>query len=138
MVLTGPVGRVSVQIDSFISPRERRAVALAFFRQIRPFIDYFSSTRLSHFDNIPNFDRDEERGVFDPRSPTFNDPIAQRGFEIRMRRLSLGFSQEQLAKIAELSVSQLSKVERGLCRPHAYTLIRLERALSSSAKDQKS
>lgn len=48
---------------------------------------------------------------------------------VKSLRLDKGFTQEDLAFCADLSVSHLSKVERGITSPTVKTLYRLAQAL---------
>lgn len=51
------------------------------------------------------------------------------GERILARRNSLGLSQEDVAHLAELNVSNYGKIERGLINPRLYTLIRIAAVL---------
>jgi len=107
----GTVARISVQITGHSKSRQRRAIAIALLRQIRPLLEHFSGGMLRHGEDSTNFRRLEERGLnlFKSLSPSSLNGML--GFAIRMRRLELG-----------LSVNQISRIERGLSRPHRRTL----------------
>lgn len=48
---------------------------------------------------------------------------------VRRQRMSLGLSQEQVAKRAEVHPSEVSRIERGVREPRLDTIVRLARAL---------
>ena len=48
---------------------------------------------------------------------------------IRDRRIEKNFSHEQLAEIANVSASLISRIERGIANPRLDTLIRVTKAL---------
>ena len=129
VTLIGFVGRISFEIVSRLPPKERRAVAVAFFRHIRPFLDRYSRGDVHHSDGSNDFRRNEERGFTLFPSAEFDTKLGRLGFNIRMARLKRRRSQGQLALEAKISRKQLSLIERGLCCPHKATLQRLERAL---------
>jgi hypothetical protein len=56
--------------------------------------------------------------------------IDRPGLRIRLRRLEIGLTLRELAKLVKIDYSQLSKIERGLCLPQPRTLSKLERLLS--------
>jgi DNA-binding XRE family transcriptional regulator len=131
--ISGPVGILSMRIKTRLSARERRAVAIAFFRQIRPFLEYFRTGRVHHFDGGSfGFRRGEERGVNVFRSASLGSAGGILGFEIRVQRLKKGWSQSELAQRAHLSHAHVSKIERGLCIPHSLTIRRLEFLLETA------
>lgn len=53
--------------------------------------------------------------------------------QIRARRLFLGITQEDLARLTALNVQQIRKYEAGTSEPQASTLLRVARALECSA-----
>ena len=128
--LNGPIGSIQMRIRSRLSPRQRRTVGIAFMRQIRPFLEYFSTQSIYHTDHeITDFNRNDQRGLNLFSSADFSSKNAQCGFEIRMRRLEKGLSQQDLATQSGLSNRHLSKIERGICRPTHRTRMRLDAIL---------
>ncbi len=63
-----------------------------------------------------------------PRSPEH----AALGDAIRARREKLGLSQEQLADAADIHVTHLGGVERGVRNPNYATIVKLARALKTT------
>lgn len=62
--------------------------------------------------------------------PSFHSPAAQIiGERIRDARLALGISMEDLSELAEVSLTSVGKIERGVQSPTAETLTRLATAL---------
>lgn len=52
------------------------------------------------------------------------------GERIRDRRLKLGCSQEEIAHLAGINVSNYGKIERGLGNPEFHTIVRLASVLN--------
>jgi transcriptional regulator with XRE-family HTH domain len=52
---------------------------------------------------------------------------------LRELRAERGLSQAAVAILADLDVSQVSRLERGLCRPRRTTIVKLARALGIGA-----
>jgi transcriptional regulator with XRE-family HTH domain len=66
--------------------------------------------------------------------PTTPDPIdVEVGARIRARRKSRGISQTTLGEAVDLSFQQMQKYERGTNRVSASMLVRIARALDTSA-----
>lgn len=127
--LSGPVVAIHLKVVSKLSPRQRRAIALSFFRQIKPCFKYFRAGGVFQSDsNSFDFFRNERRGVNLFRSSEFATPHGELGFKIRIRRLEKGWSQSKLATKAKLCDRHLSRIERGLCRPSRATLQKIERS----------
>ena len=53
------------------------------------------------------------------------------GSRVRSARIELGLSQENVADLAQLHVTNFGKVERGLCNPSLLTLVRIASALGT-------
>lgn len=62
---------------------------------------------------------------------------ADTGFADRLKELreAKGLSQDGLAKLANLAVSGITKLERGIAEPHWPTVVQLARALECSPAD---
>lgn len=54
---------------------------------------------------------------------------------VAIRRKKLGWSQEELSWVCAVSVSQISRIERGLCNPTFETIEKLEAALEVDLLD---
>jgi transcriptional regulator with XRE-family HTH domain len=57
------------------------------------------------------------------------------GDRLRSLRLDLACSQEEVANLASMNVSNYRKIERGLGNPELHTLIRLATVLGVDAAD---
>ena len=55
--------------------------------------------------------------------------------DIRSRRIELGIAQKSLAEKANLSLSELSRIERGFKRPSVEQIKRLAQAFNVSAEE---
>jgi transcriptional regulator with XRE-family HTH domain len=64
----------------------------------------------------------------EPRSPEH----AALGEAVRLTRLEAGLSQEALADAADLHITVLGDVERGVGNPEYATLVKLARALKTT------
>lgn len=130
--VTSQIGSIHIEIRSRDRSQFRRSIALALFREIKPFLKYFRSAQLKHYDDgSSSFKRSEERGLIIPTSSSMG-ATGILGFEIRMARLKNGWSQSELAQRADICSRNLSRIERGLCHPHRFTLVRLEAALNTT------
>ena len=130
--VSGPIGSIQLRIVSRLSPRQRRTIAVAFFRQVKPFLKYFRNGEVLHFENLScDFERIRERGLNIPSCSDFNTGPGKLGLAIRIQRLEKGWTQIELAKKAGISDRHLSKIERGCCQVRRYTFERLENALQS-------
>lgn len=126
----GSIGRIQIRIESHLSPQARRSIAVVFFRQLRSFLEYFTAAEVHHSDSgSPDFRREELRGICVPAGAGINTHSGAHGFEIRMKRLEMGWSQRELAEKVGISLQHLSKIERGLCNPHMFTRERLAKEL---------
>jgi DNA-binding XRE family transcriptional regulator len=129
VTLSGSAGRVSFEFVSRLRPRQRRALAVAFFRRVRPFIEEFTRGDVFHSDGSTDFRRNEVRGLTLFPSAEFDSTLGRLGYAIRTARLNKGLTQRATARKARISRKQLSIIERGLSCPHKATLQRLERVL---------
>jgi transcriptional regulator with XRE-family HTH domain len=130
VTLGSNIGHLSFKIESRLPPRARRTVALAFFRQIRPFFAWVRTASIDHFDSY-EFDsvRAVERGVTVFPGRGVDTTLGRLGFRIRMRRLQLGLTQVELAERASIARGNLSLLERGLRHPRVPTLLAILEAL---------
>ena len=136
MELTGPPVRLVLRIEARLSARQRRLLAVTFFRQIRPWLEYFSSSSLHHLeDHWLTVQREKVRPVRDFGRAAIDEPGGVSGYRIRMRRLNLGWTLQDLAGRTGLSRDQLSRLERGRCYMRRGTRSRIERALGVTLDD---
>jgi hypothetical protein len=114
-------------ITSPHSMRFRRQIALQLFRAIKPTAQRLSYLFITHSDAHPlqalNAIR---RGV---RSLGASADLSKVGVRYRLRRLKVGLTVREVADLAKVDFSQLSRIERGLCEPRLRTQIKLERVL---------
>ncbi|RLQ93644.1 helix-turn-helix domain-containing protein [Falsibacillus albus] len=54
------------------------------------------------------------------------------GKHIRLRRIEIGWSQEKLEEMADLSVTMIGKIERGERIPESLTLFKIAEAMGIS------
>ena len=52
---------------------------------------------------------------------------------IRARRIASGLTQEELARLAQVSLATIARVEASRCRPNPLTLSAIERVLARHA-----
>ncbi len=119
---------VRITITSKLSPRHRRTFALHFLRLFRPWVERHFRASLVHEARIIDFRKSEERGLPLFKSARCGDAL-QRGYEIRMRRLDLGWTIRDLAKASGVNYSHIGALERGLYKPRALTVEKLRKAL---------
>ncbi len=51
------------------------------------------------------------------------------GLNIKFARIRSGYTQEEIAEIANVSLSHVSKIEQGLTSPTAYLLYKFSKAI---------
>lgn len=132
----GTLARISIKISGRLKSRQRRAIAVALLRQVRPLLEHFSGGMIRHGEDSTDFRRLEERGLNLFKSSSPCSPNGRLGFAIRMRRLELGLSLRALSSRAGLSVDQISRIERGLSRPQRRTLQSLGKALGNDFAEE--
>ncbi|MGK5087063.1 helix-turn-helix transcriptional regulator [Bdellovibrionota bacterium FG-2] len=119
---------VRMEIRTNLPAKQRRAIAVYFFKHLRPCLKHDFSISLQHDTFRGDFEDIKRRGL-----PTFqsskNEKLRKNGFNIRMRRLDLGWTLNELAQASGIDASHLSELERGLYAPRALTLKKLEKAL---------
>lgn len=131
--ISSPGLRITFILEGPSSFRLRKALALAIFGDLDARLQvlgnswirhHFESRRPSHAD--PSLD---EAPFSLLQAPTIATPLGRLGFIVRAKRLTLGLTQDELARLARLRRTHLSRVERGFHLPHEDTLLALERAL---------
>lgn len=126
---------LTLQIQGGFGPRRRRAIALLFFRQLRPLLAQFRAISLSHWeDHSADELRKIKRGLPLFRHGNPCSKAAKLGFDLRMSRLKNGWNQKTLAALAGISSDQVSRIERALCQPRPETRKALESAFSQNKK----
>lgn len=126
----GPTANISLKIECRLPPRQRRTIALAFFRHLRPWVEHMRSASIGHVEEyLPNFARDESRTLSLNSLETYEEDPVKFGFKVRMRRLNLGLSQLDLSLRTGLAINRISLIERGLTDSRIRTRVRLQQAL---------
>lgn len=69
-----------------------------------------------------------------PKTPRTSS-LARFGLNIRRRRESLAFTQEKLAERADLDPSYISGIERGVRNPSVTSIVRVAKALETTASE---
>jgi DNA-binding XRE family transcriptional regulator len=131
---SGPMGSIQLRIVTRMSRQQRRAMGISFFRTILPWVRYFLNFSVNHLDEITNFARADERGLFIPQSASVHSFQGSIGFEIRMRRLEIGWTQHELAEKAGVTRAHLSLIERGLYKARTATLLKIAKVLQVDPK----
>jgi hypothetical protein len=129
LTATGPLAEIRLEIRGRLCPRQRRAIAIQFFRQLRPWLELLENTRIHHLeDDHFHFERERLRGVKLFQHRNLGSPATALGFKIRMQRLEGGYTLHQLARKAEIHPGHLSEIERGLHLPRRGVRRKLEAA----------
>ena len=130
----GSLGILDLRIKSkILSVQQRRLIGVTFIRQIRPWLKYFTTLKLHHWDHMKAHWCTQDYGI-----PTFlnlalstllRDDLEQKFVCDVLQR---GWTQRELAKKAGVGSCHLSEIERGLRSPRRRTIERLEVALEAS------
>lgn len=113
--------KISLFIRGIRSSRQRRSLAMAIYRRILPLF-YLSDAKgerpgrgwVAHKEHSWGYRfKSIDRGLSFGQAPRTQTKEEKEGFEIRMRRLNLGLSQERLAEEAGVARTHLSRIERG-------------------------
>jgi DNA-binding XRE family transcriptional regulator len=129
----GSLGILDLKIKSkSLSVQQRRLIGVTFVRQIRPWLNFFTTLNLRHWDHMKHHWCTKNYGIPVFKSRPLDTPTGRLGAEIRMRRLQRGWTQRELAKKAGVGSCHLSEIERGLRRPRKRTFERLEVALEAA------
>lgn len=104
--------RLSIHTDR--SKRLRRQILLSIFRHLRPHFRLLRASLLRHGDStILDSAKELMRPVSTHQAMRLRDPRGREGFALRMRRLNFRQTQAAFARLAEVSRSQLSRIEHG-------------------------
>jgi DNA-binding XRE family transcriptional regulator len=130
LTATGPLAEIQLRVTARLCPRQRRDIAIRFFRQVRPWLAMLENTRIHHLeDDRYNFERERVTGVRLFKYRKLDSPSAAIGFKIRIQRLELGYTLQDLADKAGINAGHLSEIERGLFSPSLQLRKKLEAAL---------
>lgn len=118
---------LQLKLISQLGPRERRVLARAFLRQLKPLLKMFSKSILGQNSHPPIFNVRNLRHKFRAfhSSPVTTDP-GRFGFEIRMKRLKLGLTQQEVADQIGFNRTHLSDIERGVHHPMPLLRLRID------------
>jgi DNA-binding XRE family transcriptional regulator len=131
----GRVGGINLKIISSMPPQARRAIGASLVRSMKPILKYLRNFEFRHESELVSLPRLEERGFPLDRSPDLDTEKGRIGFEIRMKRLKIGWTQQELADRASVNSRHLSEIELGLVRVRSRTLQKLRGALDSMFSD---
>jgi DNA-binding XRE family transcriptional regulator len=116
---------ITLSITSRANKRQRRALALALLRDFRHHFSEITFTELRFTDHAVMPDHNRRPHVDNSAPPTLQTPQGRFGFLVRVRRLALGMTQLELAKIVRMERTHLSRLERGQFRPNELTQAKL-------------
>jgi DNA-binding XRE family transcriptional regulator len=134
--LSGSVFKVDIRLYGRVSPRIRRCLLLIFYRQIREkFSAWDCDSELIHSHDLSYYSYVPDSEVSLKQALRLKTKEEKYGFEIRIKRLDLGWSQERLAEKTGLNRVYISDIERGKYRVTTATRDRIERALCASRSD---
>jgi DNA-binding XRE family transcriptional regulator len=129
LTASGPLAAIRLEIIGRLCPRQRRAIAIGFYRQLRPWLELLENTRIHHLEDARyNFERERLAGLRLFRYRDLDSPATAIGFKIRMQRLEGGYTLRQLAHKADINPGHLSEIERGLYLPRPGIRRKLEAA----------
>jgi transcriptional regulator with XRE-family HTH domain len=133
LVLKTEAYDLSFEIKGRLTMAQRRNIARTILRDLYPRFRFIGCIRIYHRDgrNLSFFTAEERYLDENPLiGPTLSTHRGKFGFIVRMRRLSLGLTQEELAHLVGMTRSHISRLERGRYNPHLATIRRLEHALA--------
>jgi DNA-binding XRE family transcriptional regulator len=121
---------VRFTVEGRLTMRQRRAIALALARDNLSKLECLRETRILHSDgDFSPLTQDYWRGISLAQAPTLASDNGKLGVIIRIRRLALGLTQAELARLAGLTRTHLSRIERGHFLPLASNVYALEKVL---------
>lgn len=131
VLISGRHGRITLTLEgSRLTKRMRRQLALVLVQGVHEQLEKVSVPFLEHRDgHWLQWLKEMERGLSFAQAPNLETEMGELGFRIRLARLDLGWTQEELGKRARIPPSTLSRIEHGLRRPRARTLRRITNAL---------
>lgn len=127
----GPVGGFQLKIIGCMPPQARRTLGVSLIRSMKPILKYLRNFEIRHEGEMLSLPRLEERGLPLSRSPDLDTEAGRIGFEIRMKRLKIGWTQQELAARAVVNSRHLSEIELGLVRVRPRTLQKLQTVLDA-------
>jgi DNA-binding XRE family transcriptional regulator len=127
----GPAVGFQLKIFSSMPPQGRRTVAVSLIRSMKPILKYLRNFDIHHEGEMVSLPRLEARGLPLSRSPDLDTEQGRVGFEIRMKRLKIGWTQQELADRASMNSHHLSRIELGLVRVRPRTLEKINGVLRS-------
>jgi transcriptional regulator with XRE-family HTH domain len=64
-------------------------------------------------------------------NPSISSAAAQFGERVRSARIELGLSQENIAELAQMHVTNYGRIERGVANPSLVTILRIASVLGT-------
>ena len=120
-----------VHVYSDLGAGARRAVIRSLFVQLKPWIRKFRGAAITHNQcGVVLSGRAKERGFKSIQMESITEEPGRLGFEIRMKRMNSGLTQEELARKLGITRPHLSLIERCLHRPRPRTRRAIERYLA--------
>jgi DNA-binding XRE family transcriptional regulator len=132
---SGGIGGVQVRISSSWAPQLRRTIGLSLIRSMRPILQYLRDFEILHEGEMLSLPRLEERAPSLESVPDFNTEAGRLGFEIRTKRLMIGWTQQELAERASVNSRHLSEIELGRVKARPWTLQKIQEALATMFSD---
>lgn len=131
----GGLGGIRIQIFSGLGPQDRRTIGVSLLRSLKPVLRYLRDFEIYHEGEFLSLPRLEARGLPLTRSPEIDTERGRLGFEIRTRRLKIGWTQQELAERASINFKHLSRIELGQVAVSRSVLKRIQSAFDSMFKE---
>ncbi|MCC7440470.1 MAG: helix-turn-helix transcriptional regulator [Bdellovibrionales bacterium] len=113
---------------------QRRTLLLALFRTAKPLLRGIQYAGVIHREeSCDNWFRETDPQGPKHRGARLDSDQRLIGLSIRMRRLSIGLTQEELGRNAGITRTHVIRIEQGRCRLRSSTRRRLERGLGWEA-----
>jgi len=128
---SGGAGLIQLKIFTKMPPQARRAIGASLIRSMKPILKYLRNFQILHDGDWLSLPRLEARGLPLTRSPDLDTEQGRIGFEIRMKRLKIGWTQQELADRASMDFRHLSRIELGTVKARAKALDKIHKVLNS-------
>ena len=131
--LSNPEFDLEIKVVTHRGKRERRALLLSFFRQIRPWLKHVTHVACDHTsDGIIRSAKYRNNHVGMVKTASLSSLSGAVGYEIKMQRLKLGLTQAAVARAIGIQRTHLSDIERGIHLPRPETRAALGRVLQAN------
>lgn len=132
LLIHHPLFSVHFRIIGRLTTQQRYQVGITLCRLCKENFPDIHNGYIFHDDGAFNAMRIWNRDVNPNRGPDLYSRSGKLGYVVKMRRLALGMTQEELAALCGLCRTHLSKIERGFVTPHCSTISVLEHRLGAS------